>query len=648
MSAPNPAEILKTYFGFDTFRPGQKQVMSCLWRKGAALAVFPTGGGKSLCYQLPALMFDGLTLVVSPLLALMKDQVDFLVSRGIPATRLDSSLTADELNQVNSKIINGDYKILFVSPERFSNERFISMIKRVNVSLMAVDEAHCISEWGHNFRPDYLKLAEFYREIKAERILALTATATPEVVEDICKSFEIPTSCAVVTGFYRNNLEIITTPVRSSERTETLVKRIKSRPPGTTIVYVTLQRTSEIIAASLGEHGLPAKAYHAGMNSDDRVAVQEWWMAGTDRIVVATIAFGMGIDKSDVRYVYHYNLPKGLENYSQEIGRAGRDGLSSVVEMLVSTGDIPTLENFVYGDSPTEEALYEFVQWVYAQPTEFDLNIDALTKKFDIKSIVLKTALTYLELLGIIRQGTTRYDAYSFKVNFSPSEIAASFTGSAQELVNGIFECSQLGKTIYKIDPEAAAMKLGVTRAKIIRALEVLDERQLIKLSTSDVRLTFRKLPTEIECDEAVFELVERFGRNEELQIARIQTVIDLVTLHGCQTNALVSYFGEERSLPCGHCTFCKSGTAIVTVNDKVDGAYGGCQFESVNNDGLFVTIHDNPHVLGSPRQVAKLLCGIGSPLFTSSKLTKNELFGLLDSCRLHAVEDWCQSNLFR
>ncbi|HEX2948380.1 MAG TPA: ATP-dependent DNA helicase RecQ, partial [Armatimonadota bacterium] len=350
-------QLLKQYFGYDAFRPGQREVMSALWRTKAALAVFPTGGGKSLCYQLPALMFDGVTLVVSPLIALMKDQIDFLQQRGIPAARLDSTMDLDSTSAVHDELRSGKLKLLYVAPERFNNERFLQFLHGVRIALFAVDEAHCISEWGHNFRPDYLKLAKVARSLHAEHILALTATATPAVVNDICAGFGIAPESAIVTGFYRPNLYLHVTPTTPDTRDALLVTRLLDRQRGSTIIYVTLQKTAERVAALLAQAGLPAEAYHAGMESDERNRVQEWWMASNENIVVATIAFGMGIDKSDVRYIYHYNLPKGLESYSQEIGRAGRDGKPSIVELFACPDDVPTLENFAYGDTPTDEAL---------------------------------------------------------------------------------------------------------------------------------------------------------------------------------------------------------------------------------------------------------------------------------------------------
>src|SRR6476619_3633230 len=250
-SARTPLDALEESFGFASFRPGQQQVVDALLAGRSALAVFPTGGGKSLCYQLPALLLDGVTVVVSPLIALMKDQIDLLARQGVDAARLDSSLDAVEVRAVSDRLRSGELKLLYVAPERFNNERFLAQLGQTKIALFAVDEAHCISEWGHNFRPDYLKLAARARELGAERVLALTATATPAVVADIRAGFAIDDADAVVTGFYRPNLTLLTTPVAARDRDTLLVERIRSRPPGSAIVYVTLQRTAMRVAELL-------------------------------------------------------------------------------------------------------------------------------------------------------------------------------------------------------------------------------------------------------------------------------------------------------------------------------------------------------------------------------------------------------------
>jgi ATP-dependent DNA helicase RecQ len=279
-------ELLERHFGFPDFRTGQLEVIEALERSGRALAVFPTGGGKSICYQLPALTLDGVTLVVSPLIALMKDQIDFLKRRGIAAARLDSTVAPEEARAVAAAMNRGALKLLYVAPERFNNERFLETLGRTKIALFAIDEAHCISEWGHNFRPDYLKLAQTARDLGAARVLALTATATPAVVRDICEAFAIPPSSAIVTGFYRSNLRIRIQPVTSAERDDALLAHIAADVPGPTIVYVTLQKTAEQIAAKLERAGHPAEAYHAGMESEARDAVQDRWMKSDRGIVV--------------------------------------------------------------------------------------------------------------------------------------------------------------------------------------------------------------------------------------------------------------------------------------------------------------------------------------------------------------------------
>src|SRR5690625_3001700 len=327
-------KTLKDTFGFDSFREGQEEAILKLLEKKSVLAIFPTGSGKSLCYQLTALHLDHLTIVVSPLIALMKDQVDFLKSRGIAAARLDSSLSPEEFREIHRDLRSGKLKLLYTAPERLSNERFVQQLHQLPIDLMVIDEAHCISEWGHNFRPDYLKLARLSRKLKVGRVLALTATATPEVAADIAKEFAIEPDAQIHTGFYRPNLELRATPCRADRRFNLLADGLKNRSGGPAIVYVTLQKTAEEVAEKLHKSGFEARAYHAGMKKEERVEVQEWFMQSKTAIVVATIAFGMGIDKSDIRYVYHYNLPKSLENYSQEIGRAGRDGEKSICEMF--------------------------------------------------------------------------------------------------------------------------------------------------------------------------------------------------------------------------------------------------------------------------------------------------------------------------
>ena len=635
--------ILAARFGFGSFRPGQERVVGALLAGRSALAVFPTGGGKSLCYQLPALLLDGVTVVVSPLIALMKDQIDFLQRSGIEAARLDSSLGAEEQREIFDRLRNGALKLLYVAPERFNNERFLAQLARTRISLFAVDEAHCISEWGHNFRPDYLKLAERARELAAERVLALTATATPAVVEDIRAGFGIEAEDAVVTGFYRPNLTLLTTPVAAGARDRLLVERLRERPPGSAIVYVTLQRTAVRVAEVLAEAGLPARPYHAGMATEERVTVQEWWAGSPEGIVVATIAFGMGIDKADVRYVYHYNLPKGLESYSQEIGRAGRDGEASVCELFACPDDVPTLENFAFGDTPTREALAGLLADVLRHPVaaEFAVSEYELSLRYDLRPLVLRTALTYLELGGVLRQGTPFYAGYRLRpTDESFEDVFSRFDESRAHFLRRLVESGKAGRIWTSLAPDEAAAALGEDRGRIVAALDYLDQQGLIELQTAELRQRYTVTAQPRSERELLEDLLERFARREHAEAERIQNVLELVTHDGCQVRALVGYFGENRADDCGHCSHCLDGRAQRLPAPEPKPAP-----ESVVDAAALAALRSShPDALATSRQVARFLAGITSPATTRAKLTRDARFGALADRRFADVLAWCDA----
>ena len=639
-----PLEVLSDRFGFDAFLPGQERVVEALLAGRSALAVFPTGAGKSLCYQLPALLLGGMTVVVSPLIALMKDQIDFLQRNGIEAARLDSSLDAAEQRVIFDRLRAGSLKLLYVAPERFNNERFLSRLAQVRISLFAVDEAHCISEWGHNFRPDYLKLAERAGELGAERVLALTATATPAVVADIRAGFGIEEADAVVTGFYRPNLTLLTTPVAAAERDGLLVERLRERRPGSTIVYVTLQRTALRVAGLLGAAGLPARPYHAGMSSEERVAVQEWWTGSPDAIVVATIAFGMGIDKADVRYVYHHNLPKSLESYSQEIGRAGRDGAESVCELLACPDDVPTLENFVFGDTPTREALDGLLAELVDRRAgaEFAVSEYELSTRHDVRPLVLKTVLTYLELDGVLRQGTPFYAGYRLRPlgEASLDEIAGSFDEVRAGFLRRLLVTGKTGRIWTTLAPDDAAAALGEERSRIVAALEYLDSRAWSSCSRPRCGSGTRSSPARppVSGSSSGCSSASRGGSRAET--ARVGSVLELVTHDGCQVGALVGYFGETRTEPCGHCTHCLTGRAqrLPEPEPKPPIAAG------IDAGALAALRESHPGALGTARQRTRFLAGITSPATSRARLTRDPLFGSLADRRFIDVLGWCES----
>ena len=617
---------LQKYFAYSEFRPGQEQVIQHLLAGNSAAAVFPTGGGKSLCYQLPALLLPGVTLVISPLIALMKDQIDALVARGINARRLDSSLTADEYSDVMTQLRENRLPLLYVAPERFNNERFRESLRHIKISLFAVDEAHCISEWGHNFRPDYLKLAGFAREFGAERILALTATATPPVLDDICRQFDITSDCAVRTGFYRSNLTLDTTVVTAKQRDQALLDSIQNNPPGSAIVYVTLQKTAEQVAQQLAKAGLAARAYHAGLKTELRNEVQEWFMTSDHAIVVATIAFGMGVDKADIRAVYHYNLPKSLENYSQEIGRAGRDDQPSLCLMLVCPDDLNVLENFIYGDTPDEQSIIDLIGGLFSLADageEFDVSLYTLSSEYDIRALVLRTLLTYLELDGYLLGGTPFYADYSFKPLQSSGQILQRFEGERREFLSKLFRQAVKGRTWFKLDLAQATSNLGTSRERIITALDWLAEQQLLEVKVAGIRHRYRIQRKPESSESLATELHQRMIKREQAEISRLQQVLDLVSLDNCQTNALAAHFGEQRSLPCGHCHWCNKG--VSQINSRKTQNIDEILWRQVE-----VLIQEEIILQTNPRLLTRLLCGVSSPRLSRKKLTGHSLFGSL------------------
>jgi ATP-dependent DNA helicase RecQ len=621
-SAEDVQELLQKVFSFQEFREGQEAVVRRLLDGRSVLAVFPTGSGKSLCYQLPSLLFDGLTVVISPLIALMKDQLDFLIARGVPAARLDSTLSREEYLQLYDDLHAGRLKLLYISPERLGNERFLETIRRKRIALLTIDEAHCISEWGHNFRPDYLKIARLARDLDVERVLALTATATPEVSADIQRAFSIDADDLVHTGFYRPNLRLHITPCARGERDALLLSRLRERPAGPAIVYVTLQKTAENVAAFLAENDFDASAYHAGMKTEERTAVQNTFMASKTGIIVATIAFGMGVDKKDIRYIYHYNLPKGLESYMQETGRAGRDGLESICEMFVCPEDAVILENFSYGDTPDMEAVEAMTADLLNRGDTFDVSVYSLSSTWDVRPLVVKTLLTYLELKKIIQSTGAFYTQYRFQPRKSSAEIFRRVGPERAEFLRKVFRHARKGKTWFSLDPEAVSRKTGEARDRIIAALGYLDETGDLEVEASGVRQGYRRLEQPASLEALCAQLNERFQRREESDIGRIREVLKFAEHDGCFTRYLLAFFGADRE-DCGHCAWCEAVPArpLHPARHRRPGSVKTADLEALRSSA--------PGALGRHRQLARFLCGLASPATTRAKLNRHPLFGV-------------------
>jgi ATP-dependent DNA helicase RecQ len=348
--------LLSRHFGFPAFQAGQREPVETVLNGGDAVVVMPTGAGKSLCFQLPAMVMEGITVVVSPLISLMKDQVDGLAERGLPATSLNSSLSAEEVSERVADLRSGKTRLVYVAPERFRNKGFQALLAELNVSLLAIDEAHCISQWGHDFRPDYIRLGAVVKAMPRARIMALTATATQEVRDDIAKQLGLgqegrPPHKVFVSGFRRDNLRLVVSHVSTHNQKMDRIARIMDSYP-TGIIYCSTRKQVERVGVMLGEERIKHLIYHAGLNDEQRSRAQERFMGGEYPVVVATNAFGMGVDRSDLRFVIHWDVPGSIEAYYQEVGRAGRDGKLSHCELLYNYADVRTQEFFLDGSNP--------------------------------------------------------------------------------------------------------------------------------------------------------------------------------------------------------------------------------------------------------------------------------------------------------
>lgn len=563
MTDTNAVAALQKHFGFSGFREGQGEVVDAVLAGQDAVVVMPTGSGKSLCFQLPALMREGSALVVSPLIALMKDQVDALHDRGLPATFINSSLADSEVSRRLAGIRDGEFKLVYIAPERFRSPRFLEALGSIKVSLFAVDEAHCISQWGHDFRPDYMRLRAAIEAAGNPQVIALTATATRYVRDDIVDQLKLRSPKTFVTGFDRPNLTLDVVHTTREEHKITHLKNLAATyEGGSGIVYASTRKAVEQTARKLADSGLRAVAYHAGMPDEQRSRVQEDFMTGRSQIIVATNAFGMGIDKADIRFVAHYQLPGSIEAYYQEIGRAGRDGLPATCTLFFNYADKRTQDFFIEGSYPPPD-LIEQVYRTLADTglQQIDLSVSEIAKRADLSNdMAVQSSLYILEKAGHIERGSKGEHQSAVKLLMSPTEARAKVgdrESKARTALFGLIGYAQLSeKRESELNLSAFAAFLGRDEADVRLGLRQLAGNDIISfVPARRIRgVTMVDWPPVKKLRINPTELSRR-AAHERL---KLREMIEYCYASTCYRAFVLDYFGDMRhQRHCGKCGNC-------------------------------------------------------------------------------------------
>ena len=571
-------EILKQYWGYDSFRDLQEEIITSIGEGKDTLGLMPTGGGKSITFQVPALAQEGICIVITPLIALMKDQVQNLRKRGIKALAIYSGMTRQEILTALENCIFGNYKFLYISPERLDTEIFRTKLRSMKVSMITVDESHCISQWGYDFRPAYLKIAEIRELLPEVPVLALTATATPEVVTDIQARLKFREGNVFRMSFERKNLAYI---VRKTDNKTKELLYILQRISGSAIIYVRNRRRTKEITELLMNEGITADFYHAGLDNAVKDLRQKRWQSGEVRVMVATNAFGMGIDKPDVRIVLHLDLPDSPEAYFQEAGRAGRDGEKAYAVILYSKSDKTTLHKRVVDTFPDKEYIlnvYEHLQYYYqmAMGDGFqcirEFNLEEFCRKFKYFPVPVDSALKILTQAGYLEYTDEQDNSSRILFTIRRDELykLREMGKEAEALIQSILRSYTGVFTDYAyISEESLAVRTGLTRQQIYNILVTLTKRRIVdyipRKKTPYIIYTRERLELRfLHIPASVYE--ERKARYE----ARIKAMEEYVTTENiCRSRMLLRYFGEKNEHNCGQCDVCLSKRATDNLSEE-------------------------------------------------------------------------------
>ncbi|MEX2604854.1 MAG: RecQ family ATP-dependent DNA helicase, partial [Gracilimonas sp.] len=583
-------ENLKKYWGFDGFRPGQDEVVRSVFEGNETLVLFPTGGGKSLCYQVPATVFEGMTLVISPLVALMQDQVQQLKERGVSATFINSTIPGYEVEQRLVNARNGMYKLLYCAPERLKTSLWEAELPKLNIDLVAIDEAHCISEWGHDFRPSYREIRTSLESIADEtRWLALTATATPEVQKDIVESLGYEKPNVISRGFSRPNLKwwVVKSP-KKKQKLEESVK--KGALKGDGLIYGGTRKNCEVLAERFTQIGIKTEAYHAGVQPEKRKVIQERWISGETPLVVATNAFGMGIDKPNCRYVIHEEMPYSLEAYYQEAGRAGRDGEESFPILLYRESDYRKAVDRLELSYPKRDEL-EHAYIILCD--SFNLAVGSEMEEarpFDVEQIKKRGKLPYGKVKAAMRL-LDQFGLIAMQEDVLPA-VSLQFTLSSQALKTFREQCNNNEKAEFvdklermfgamafrekvQLDEEYVLDKLSLRRNALIKALNVLMQNDKILVFEMHSQ---RSLVKVLEARSRKLPLTKNEVENHRNNLFRkLEHMHGFILTETCREVYLRNYFGDTAAKPCGHCDNClkaESGKEAKPGKEEISSIY--------------------------------------------------------------------------
>ena len=575
MATKDPAQILKYYWGFDSFRTPQEKIIQSVLNGRDSLALLPTGGGKSICFQVPAICMEGICIVISPLIALMKDQVYQLQKRKINAVAIYSGMYYKDIDRILDNCVYGDIKLLYLSPERLKSEMVIERIKKMKVNLIAVDEAHCVSQWGYDFRPSYLQIAEIRPLLSGVPVLALTATATSEVVADIQEKLEFRKSNVFQKSFVRQNLAYV---VLNEESKQSKLLEILKKVKGSGIVYVRNRKKTKETAMFLQNKGITASFYHAGVSHLERSARQEGWLNNQIRIIVSTNAFGMGIDKPDVKIVVHLDLPESLEAYFQEAGRAGRDGKKAYAVLLYNVEDKQNLErNFTLSFPEIKEikrayqALSSYFQLAIGSGAgeSFDFDLQEFAQNFEFNPYTAFSCLKILEQAGWIVMTESVYTPSSLRVIVNKEELYdyQLRNPKLEKLIKTILQSYQgVFNDFVAINEWQLARFLHLEIPELIRRLHLLEQDAIIDFRPQKDQPQIVFLVERVPTQDLVFDR-RLYEFRKQRYLEKLNKAIAYAENTVCRNRQLITYFGEEGK-DCGICDVCL-GRNKVNITDQ-------------------------------------------------------------------------------